>query len=214
MVAKTFPDGHLLREENYWIRTIPAENCYKFSLGNIPDERQGILRYDSNSDVVPTTARANFSTVCHDEPYQNLIPILEWTVGEAANNIFEDSTEVSRVKPPFGNDTPYLYGLFTRWAIGNEPLWLNFSDPTLLQIHKQPENWSPRQVVVPENFGDDDWVYLLITGNYTFVPDPRRDFPVAAHPVGVKCPLLHALAQLSNRSDSLAWSRFRSLAAI
>lgn len=65
---------------NYWIRAIPADNCKGFEIGNEPDERQGILRYDGSSIDVPTTFREGFSKACRDENYDRLIPILPWNV--------------------------------------------------------------------------------------------------------------------------------------
>jgi hypothetical protein len=179
--ASQFEDGHPLRDENYWIRTIPATNCSKFALGNTPDERQGILRYDSKSDVIPTTARGKFSLSCRDEPYDKLSPVFEWTVGCPANNVTNDTFDVGLTGP--SHEQPLLYGLFRRWAIGSKPLWLDFSHPTILNLDTPPGKWSDNLVVIPEDFDKDSWVYLLIIGNKPGPADPTRTFVSAAHPV-------------------------------
>lgn len=68
------PDG------NYWIRMVAADGCKGFEQGNEPDERQGILRYDAESTMVPRTFREAYSLKCRDENYTHLHPILKWDV--------------------------------------------------------------------------------------------------------------------------------------
>ena len=71
----------LLPDGNYWIRAILAAGCKGFEIGNEPDERQGVLRYNASSTGVPTTFRnASLNTTCRDENYTYLHPIVSWTV--------------------------------------------------------------------------------------------------------------------------------------
>lgn len=105
--------------------------------------------------------------------------MLEWEVGGAANNVSKDTFDVG-VMGPTGQPPP-LYGMFRRWAIGGEPLWLNFSEPTILNLHTK--HWADNLVVVPEDFDENSWVYLLIIGKETSKKDSARQFLSAAHPV-------------------------------
>lgn len=73
-VLPASPDG------NYWIRTVGADRCKGFEPGNEPDERQGILRYNASSTLVPTTFRPAYSTACRDENYDLLKPVFPWAV--------------------------------------------------------------------------------------------------------------------------------------
>lgn len=71
----------------FWIRTIPAAGCSGFINGGTPDERQGIIWY-GGSNLIPTTQRNNYSgysLACRDEPYDKLVPIVPWTVGNPSN---------------------------------------------------------------------------------------------------------------------------------
>ena len=68
------------------MRTIPAVGCQTFELGGIPDERQGIVYYEKDSDAYPTTPRKNISLACSDEPYDKLVPFIPWTVKPVEKN--------------------------------------------------------------------------------------------------------------------------------
>ena len=72
--------------KEFWIRTIPADDCSQFELGNKLDERQGMLYYDHITDVVPKTVRAGFSLQCRDEPFEKLNPFLPWAVDPPSKN--------------------------------------------------------------------------------------------------------------------------------
>lgn len=71
---------------------------------------------------------------------------------------------------------------FWWWALGDNPLWLDFSEPTLLNLDTAV--WNQDRVVVSKNGTDDTWVYLVVTGppNSSVLHGGRSFFPVA-HPV-------------------------------
>ena len=72
--------------DNYWIRTIPAEGCGRFNNGLKPDEKTGIVRYKHNINTDdPVTEKGSYSLKCRDEAAENLVPILNWTVGSPEN---------------------------------------------------------------------------------------------------------------------------------
>jgi hypothetical protein len=67
-----------------------ADGCSGFGRDDdktpiIPDDRLGILRYDSSSEEDPKTEPYTFSHACRDEPYENLKPIFKWNVGKPSN---------------------------------------------------------------------------------------------------------------------------------
>lgn len=162
--------------------------------GGKPDERQGILSYNDPL-AIPTTERANIDTTCRDEPYELLRPYLYWDITEPSKeeqdeltheHPFEVGTEVP--KPPEGR--PFPSDVFSRWSMGKEPMFLNFSDPTILNLKGDPASFPDRKVVV--NYPQDSWVYMVITGMYengTDSIDVDRTFIPAAHPVSQSHPL-------------------------
>ena len=190
--ALSFPPGTDLSQQNFWIRTIPATNCANFALGDEPDERQGIIRYKDYSTVVPTSRRHSelngTALNCRDELYETLVPVVPWTIGPPANNFTANDTyEVGLVQP--SSDTPPQYGMFQRWAMGDKPMWLDFSDPTLFHVHDDPKTFDPRKQIITQDVPKDSWVYLLIIGPPTNL-NGNRHFVPAAHPVRV----LHLLS--------------------
>lgn len=102
---------------DYWIRggwqTACANNQ---NAANIT----GILRYDSSSTSDPTTTGLTPSTYCGDEPMESLVPWVPLNV----TNIPNITTE----------DLSFTFGDYFTWTINSSSLYLNWSDPTLLQI--------------------------------------------------------------------------------
>ena len=131
---------------------------------------------------------------CRDEPYDKLVPILKWNVGETSNptncmtgNSFDVGIDAA-LSIEDRKKLPYLYGKFSRWSIGQRPLWLNFSNPSIQQLSNTSHQWNEEAVVVPEGCNNDSWVYLLITGNTTVSQvgdgsERARKLIQAAHPV-------------------------------
>lgn len=62
------------------LHQITADGSKGFEDGNEPEERQGILRYEPVSTEVPQTWRDNWTKDCTDEKYENLEPILPWSI--------------------------------------------------------------------------------------------------------------------------------------
>ncbi|KAL8704103.1 MAG: hypothetical protein Q9201_002737 [Fulgogasparrea decipioides] len=178
-------DGTPNLSEAFWMRTIPATGCHSFQRGGIPDERQGIVYYKSGSTSYPFTAREKFSIDCNDEPYDKLQPVVPWKVPIPANTdhvLHQDLFDVGIDKPVPGHPLPN--DSFFRWAIGPRNLYVNFSEPTVLNLHN--EQWNPNYVVIPKDYPEGGWVYLIIYGNATGVPPRARRFRPAAHPVSLE----------------------------
>ena len=84
------------------------------------------------------------------------------------------------------NNWTLPHGNFSRWDLGSHPLWLNFSNPTIKNVAKKHDDgftWDPEWVVVPQNYKEDDWVYLVVTATGFPWGKPNRKFVTAAHPV-------------------------------
>lgn len=98
-------------------------------------------------------------------------------------NTFEVGFSPYTDRPPWGN--------ISRWQMGQHPLWLNFSDPTILNLHKKASesNWpsKPDLAVVTESNANtpESWIYLMITATkFPFSGERRINrFVPAAHPV-------------------------------
>lgn len=77
--------------------------------------------------------------------------------------------------------------------MGKHPLWLNFSDPTILNLHTKSDEayWEskPDLAVVSESNANtaESWIYLMITATkFPFSGEKRINrFVPAAHPVSI-----------------------------
>lgn len=124
---------------DYWMRTAPADRCAQFSTA--PDERTGIIRYNPSSTALPTLDRPALSNkTCDDVNTDLLNPIVPWCVDQhPRNNVTEDTYEAglqtiddTSLGPP---GHPYKH-----WFLGERPMWLNFSRPTILYIDESLNN--------------------------------------------------------------------------
>ncbi|KAI3327666.1 multicopper oxidase [Xylariaceae sp. AK1471] len=147
--------------QDYWIRTVPATGCSSFSS---VDNRTGILRYDASSTALPTTERQlDQDDSCMDVQPELLNPIVPWVVDmHPQNNVSEDTfgiklqgTKDQALGPP---GFPYAH-----WFIGDQPLWLDFSKPTILNVESSLKN--PNYTVVSEDY-DDGYIYLIIDASH------------------------------------------------
>ncbi|KAI8653708.1 Laccase 2 [Fusarium sp. Ph1] len=179
---------------NYWIRTVPADGCKGFEVGNEPDERQGILRYNASSTDVPTTWRDPYSLACRDENYANLVPIHEWKITPVELNNrsqgFDIGLENVENRPVAGNN-------FSWWSFGENPLWVDFSKPTITGLDRT-DPWPKDYVVVPAE-NKDGWVYLVITAPDAAVAGKKKIFAPVAHPLHLHG---HDFALLAQGNDS------------
>ncbi|KAG8532519.1 uncharacterized protein KY384_002396 [Bacidia gigantensis] len=147
---------------NYWIRTTPAIACARFQDIN-PDDKTGIIRYDTNNTDDPTSASRDFSTECQDEPYKSLVPKVPWTVGKASNADADNQYFVNLRKPNIKG--PWHPEGKSRWTAYEEPMWLNFSQPSIRYPNPGPGKPYPKwlDIVTHDPKGKDEWIYLVIT---------------------------------------------------
>ena len=61
-----------------------------------------------------------------------------------------------------GNQTTIPNDTFARWDLTDHTMFLNFSDPSI--NHVRDQDWAPEKALVFENYGPNDWVYLIIEG--------------------------------------------------
>ncbi|KAL8929073.1 MAG: hypothetical protein Q9172_000616 [Xanthocarpia lactea] len=179
------PDGTPNHSEAFWMRTIPSPGCESFQEGGTPNGRQGIVYYKQGSTAYPLTAPGNYSLACRDEPFEKLRPVLAegWVVPKPGPlDQPNDDLFHTGVDPPVpGQGRPLPSDMFVRWAIGPKALFVNFSDPTILNLENK--EWDPDYVVIPKNIPEGNWIYMIIFGNTTSIPSMARRTIPAAHPI-------------------------------
>ncbi|KAI9838099.1 MAG: hypothetical protein M1819_006255 [Sarea resinae] len=161
-----------VKDGNYWMRTQVTTGCGTISpLGN--SSLTGIIRYDAHSQELPTSSpHPGLTTNCSDPPVASLVPIVPWEVSQhPVNNVVKDTYEAAL-------DLTLEHG-FQRWDLTDTPLWLDFSEPTILDL--QNTTFRADYAVIDENY-KEGYVYLIITGNLTRFNTTKREVP-AAHPI-------------------------------
>ncbi|KAL9020067.1 MAG: hypothetical protein Q9185_002681 [Variospora sp. 1 TL-2023] len=79
-----------------------------------------------------------------------------------------------------GQGRPLPNDAFVRWAIAPKAMYLNFSDPTVLNLRNT--KWNPDYAVIPRDYPEDSWIYMVIYGNRKSIPRSGRLTIPAAHP--------------------------------
>ena len=149
VIVEANPTGDKRPKERqaYWIRTVVADGCSGFARSSTPDSRTGIWHYEgADKSSLPNTSQGTFAVACSDEPYEKLVPVVPWTVGRPSNEQEPSTFQVGVDDAPYDGPHPPPPGNFTHWVLGKQPLWLNFSHPTILEVNKQRKFW-PSQYV-------------------------------------------------------------------
>lgn len=125
---------------NYWIRQQTPDGCGFVEQTN--DNLTGIVRYNSASTALPTSTKQQYNTTCLDEKHANLVPVVPWSVDQhpqnnVTNNTFEAGHE------PIGK---LGIGNYSHWELGSAPLWLDFSNPTILNLDNT--TWNPSYAII------------------------------------------------------------------
>ncbi|KAF2186467.1 multicopper oxidase [Zopfia rhizophila CBS 207.26] len=158
----------------YWLRTEFADattgcNNGIAGAGTQDLQRTGIISYpNATGNDDPRSSRHAFTVHCNEEPGDKTIPILPWTVSEPQNNITRDTYRA-------GLHLGERFHGFLRWDITSTPMWLNFSDPTILNLDNT--TWNPEYAVIDYDYKDEGgFVYIVITsgsiGNDTVTKIP------------------------------------------
>ena len=154
-------------DKNYWMRTyiVPCGG----SIVDISDgyERNGILRYNSSSKADPSSQpwQKNYS-VCADEAYTSLHPIVPWQV-EPPSKISNISLDhqfdlINHTNPPPSSPSFPL----AKWALdlnaNYTPMRVNYTDLTFFHLDNTG-SWNAEWRVIPETLTSQDWVRYLFT---------------------------------------------------
>jgi len=182
-------DPQPVEDGNYWIRTVLADQCGIITQKN---PKTGIIRYNPKSTANPNSAGWKFPTACSDEPYDKLKPIVRWEVGHHPANNVTNNTYEAAIDTEIHHD-------FRRWDLTDYPLWLNFSNPTILNLKNT--TWNNEYCIVDYNY-DDQWVYLVVTGNSTHNSLNKTQIP-AAHPIHLHGHDFAILAQENKTYDEV-----------
>lgn len=158
---------------SYWIRTHPASGCNGFNAslpcGGIFNDTcevfnvtTGIVRYDSNNDDLndlPTTQPWAYSRDCADESPEKLRPVVPWVIDRhPQNDITENRFAAVHQNGPSSNST----GGYAHWMLTPDFLWLDFGNPSILNIDNQTYDWVSN--------------YHIVEGMYHRLPSPPSSF--------------------------------------
>lgn len=144
---------------DYWIRTHPATGCNGFNT-SLPcngtfndtcspfDVRTGIIRYNTSSGPdtnLPTSEPWDYSRDCADEPYDKLQPIIPWVIDHhPANELSDSRFAVAHQNDFSSNET----GGYRHWMLTPDFLWLEFGNPTILNLDNDTYEQNPNFHIV------------------------------------------------------------------
>ncbi|KAK3339863.1 multicopper oxidase-domain-containing protein [Lasiosphaeria hispida] len=168
-------------ENDFWIRAYIPENC----TGEIepnrtsPYEQVGIFHYGAAAAQTPTsTPWANLDLSCTDEPYASITPVVEWIVPPTpANQPTCDTNCSGEVEDITTGDTPpsdyplAFFGLNPTNLSSWTPFRIDYSQPAFLNLNLS-RNWTANELVVPEDYTAQDWIYLTICDDSYTSPHP------------------------------------------
>ncbi|KAK4182965.1 multicopper oxidase-domain-containing protein [Podospora australis] len=205
IVAANAPEG----QDDFWIRAIIPEDCtgdsvspnrtstYKPSYDEI-----GIFYYGTADPKTPTSeAWPLIDSSCTDEDYDKIFPVVEWMVpAQPANDPHcQSNCEGERENITTGDNPPDGYPLaffgldtvnLSKWT----PFRIDYSQPAFLNLNLS-RNWTDNELVVPEDYTAQDWVYLTICDVSSAGPHPLHlhghDFAIL-QVSNAPCPALDA----------------------
>ncbi|KAJ5885193.1 hypothetical protein N7495_009703 [Penicillium taxi] len=175
-------------DESFWMRAIPQKACSTNSNAN---NIRGIVYYNtrgSEHETPPTlpitTAHNSTSTnSCTDEKASNLIPIISQAFPDQRGESYNETLPAT---------VSTTTNSFYRWQLNGTSMYLNWSEPTLRQIHTDTyadlvsTNKSPSTAVIAVPHAEE-WVLVVIETSVG-VPHPihlhGHDFLVVAQGPG------------------------------
>ncbi|KAK3395258.1 multicopper oxidase-domain-containing protein [Podospora didyma] len=182
---------------NFWIRNYVV-NCGGGDVSRPQGyEQAGILRYNASSTDLPKSLPWNkMSKACSDETYSSLKPILPWTIGNPSN-AGQEHDVVSNFVNPDPKLGPAAKFSMEPTTFGSTflPLRIDFDNPTFLHLNNTGD-WPERWIIVPENYTDKDWIYLVIAG------DRKNQYRAGAHPIHLHGHDFAILQQTENQNLS------------
>lgn len=132
----------------YWMRTeyfdgnVRDSTFCQFPQANYPPnqtdtQRVGILNYKGAGSGDPKTSRWPVKVGCKDHYFE---PYLNWNVAPPENDVLENAHYVGIDR------SKEVHGAF-RWVMAEQPQWLNYSNPTLLNLANT--TWNSEYVLQP-----------------------------------------------------------------
>ncbi|KAI3392408.1 hypothetical protein diail_5735 [Diaporthe ilicicola] len=168
---------------DYWIRTHPATGCNGFNQtlpcnGTFTETcspfnvTTGIIRYNTSSgpdNDLPTSQPWDYQHNCIDEPYGSLQPIVPWAIDHhPANEITGSRFAAAHQNSPSSKET----GGYNHWMLTPDFLWLDFGNPTILNLDNDTYDSNPNFHIVKDNF-ESGYVFMIIEASVnTTVPLP------------------------------------------
>ncbi|ROW06913.1 hypothetical protein VMCG_04157 [Cytospora schulzeri] len=184
---------------DYWIRTHPASGCNGFN-ASLPcggifnatcspfNVTTGIIRYNTTSPPpdtkLPTSKPWDYTHDCADEPYEKLKPVVPWTIDHhPQNEITQGRFAAAHQNVNSSEET----GGYHHWMLTPDFLWLDFGNPTILNVENEKYEWNPNFRIVEDNF-ESGYAFMIIeAANSTSVPLPGNPGDVSvlnlAHPL-------------------------------
>jgi hypothetical protein len=156
---------------NFWIH---AQYCNEPAL--MPTNQIGVIRYDTNNKSEPYTPPLterilNFG--CNDPSPDYLIPVVSQEVGVKVNELEpQDYLKVYMIGLLDENriDDP-SYPIHT-WVLKDQPLYIDWTDPSLKKLALDSNTTFPPEAnPLYLDYDTGDWVYFVITSNYTVDKD-------------------------------------------
>ncbi|OHF03828.1 Lcc2 [Colletotrichum orchidophilum] len=185
VVNSSNPDANPLPEDgNFWIRTqVPMRN---HTIADYIKDKEnymktGILRYDNTSTADPTTTGWNISHAFSDTAFNDLLkPVVPWSVGPPSNGHVGEQFNIADLANQQDSSGPYATAFFSFERPDSEemrPFQTSYGNPTFLNLDNVGDEWPTGWVVVPENYTEEDWVYLVLNSDdrshhRTFGPHP------------------------------------------
>lgn len=145
---------------DYWMRTHPADGCNAFNpalcapntgtctvatMTRPFNVTTGIIRYNASSKAEPTSTPWNYGTACLDEPYESLKPVVPWVIDRHPANEITDS-RFAAVKQSVNSSIET--GGYSHWELTPDFLWLDFGNPSILNIDNKTYDDEPNFHIV------------------------------------------------------------------
>lgn len=144
---------------DYWIRTHPATGCNGFN-ASLPctgrfnetcspfNVTTGIIRYNSTSgpdDKLPTSQPWSYTHACADEPAAKLKPVVPWTIDHHPQN---EITQGRFAAAHQNVNSSEATGGYEHWMLTPDFLWIDFDNPTILNVDNDKYEWNPNFHIV------------------------------------------------------------------
>lgn len=147
---------------NYWMRTHPATGCNGFNASlpcngifndtcEVFSVTTGIVRYDdttSSSSTVaadPSSEAWAYGRACADEPLDRLRPVVPWVIDRHPQN---DVTEHRFAAAHQDGASANATGGYAHWMLTPDFLWLDFANPSILNIDNRTYDWTSNYHIV------------------------------------------------------------------